>query len=148
MLAGLLIFALGLSSALAGSPCNVRDYGHSSHVCVCDSEYCDEYDEVVPSEGEIQQFVSDQPEGQRLDKYSLAWDNDTSTVGVVITLDKNTKYQQIIGFGGAFTDAAGINIAKLSEEAQRNLIKSYYSPTGAEYNLGRVNIGGCDFSDR
>merc|ERR1711970_1155041 len=139
---------LGLSSVLAGTPCLPRDFGHSSHVCVCNSEYCDAYDPVMPGTDEIQQFVSDRPEGLRLEKYTVAVSNDTPTVGAVITIDKNTKYQKIIGFGGAFTDAAGINIAKLSEEAQNNLIKSYYSPSGSEYNLGRINIGGCDFSDR
>lgn len=34
------------------------------------------------------------------------------------------------GFGGAFTDAAGINILSLDEEAAENLLKSYYSPQG------------------
>ena len=36
---------------------------------------------------------------------------------------RNAKYQKLYGFGGAFTDAAGINIAKLSSESQNNLIK-------------------------
>ena len=31
---------------------------------------------------------------------------------------------------------------------QTPLFSSYYSPTGLEYNIGRINIGGCDFSDR
>jgi len=61
---------------------------------------------------------------------------------------RSVKYQQLFGFGGAFTDAAGINIAKLSEAAQENLVRSYYSDAGSEYNIGRINIGGCDFSDR
>ena len=90
----------------------VRDFGHSSHVCVCNSTYCDEYDEVVPVAGVLQQFVSDRPEGQGLEPYSLAWDNDISTVEGVVNIDRSTKYQPIIGFGGAFTDDAGINIAK------------------------------------
>ena len=33
-------------------------------------------------------------------------------------------------FGGAFTDAAGINIAHLSTEAQESLIRAYYSGQG------------------
>ena len=33
-------------------------------------------------------------------------------------------------FGGAFTDAAGINIAHLSSEAQESLIRAYYSDQG------------------
>ena len=27
-------------------------------------------------------------------------------------------------------------------------LKAYYSEVGSEYNIGRINIGGCDFSDR
>ena len=78
----------------------------------------------------------------------MSWDNSTSTVGVTISLDRDTKYQTILGFGGAFTDAAGINIAHLSNKTQETLVKAYYGEQGSEYGLGRVNIGGCDFSDR
>ena len=69
-------------------------------------------------------------------------------MGVTISLNQSVRFQQIFGFGGAFTDAAGINIASLSEETQTKLMESYYSPLGSEYNVGRINIGGCDFSDR
>ena len=69
-------------------------------------------------------------------------------MGVTIRLNKSVRYQEIFGFGGAFTDAAGINIAKLSQDAQTKMIESYYSDVGSEYNVGRINIGGCDFSDR
>ena len=69
-------------------------------------------------------------------------------MGVTIRLNKSVRYQEIFGFGGAFTDAAGINIAKLTQDAQTKLIESYYSDIGSEYNVGRINIGGCDFSDR
>ena len=27
-------------------------------------------------------------------------------------------------------------------------IRSYYEETGLDYNIGRVNMGGCDFSTR
>ena len=148
MLTRILILGFVFRTGFGGAPCLPRDFGHSSHVCVCNSEYCDTYDQVASKPDQILQFVSDRPEGQRLAEHSVSWANINSSVGAVITIDRNIKYQQIIGFGGAFTDAAGINIAKLSEEAQQNLISSYYSPEGSEYNIGRVNIGGCDFSDR
>lgn len=57
-------------------------------------------------------------------------------------------YQKILGFGGAFTDAASINIHSLSEDARLKLLESYFSPNGIEYNLGRVPMAGCDFSNR
>lgn len=40
-----------------------------------------------------------------------------------ITVDSKKKYQKIIGFGGAFTDATGINIVKLSRATQEQLIR-------------------------
>ena len=38
-----------------------------------------------------------------------------------------------MGFGGAFTDAAGINMAKLSADAQQNFINAYFGPVGKEH---------------
>lgn len=44
---------------------------------------------------------------------------------------------------------AGINIASLPDELQRQLIKDYFSLEGGiGYSLGRVPIGGTDFSPR
>ena len=50
-----------------------------------------------------------QPEGRRLEKSMLAWDDSSSTVGVAITLDREVKYQQIIGYVG--NNIANINMA-------------------------------------
>lgn len=64
-------------------------------------------------------------------------------------VEQGIQFQSIMGFGGAFTDAAGINIAKLTDpKLQELLLRSYYHETGIDYNFGRVNLGGCDFSDR
>jgi glucosylceramidase len=38
-------------------------------------------------------------------------------------VDTSRQYQEILGFGGAITDAAGLNIAALSKAAQETLIK-------------------------
>lgn len=40
-----------------------------------------------------------------------------------IVVNASATYQTIMGFGGAFTDAAGINIAKLGVVTQERLIK-------------------------
>jgi glucosylceramidase len=57
-------------------------------------------------------------------------------------------YQKIIGFGGAFTDAVGINILSLPSPMPQRIIQEYFSPDGLAYNIGRVPIGGTDFSIR
>ena len=57
--------------------------------------------------------------------------NDIFTAGsppadsgrTVYALDPDTTFQTIIGWGGAFTDAAAINYAKLSEGARSNFVR-------------------------
>ena len=66
----------------------------------------------------------------------------------VVTIDRKQKFQKIVGFGGAFTDAAGINIAKLSKPLQDTLISNYFGQNGIGYSIGRIPIGGSDFSTR
>ena len=49
---------------------------------------------------------------------------------IKIYVNESNKFQNVIGFGGAFTDAAGINMQQLSPATQKNLIGSYYGPEG------------------
>ena len=34
------------------------------------------------------------------------------------------------------------------ENIVRKIIESYYDPKGLDYSIGRINMGGCDFSVR
>lgn len=64
-----------------------------------------------------------------------------------IEVNPDVKYQTIVGFGGAVTEAVVHNLEKLSPNLQNSLLESYYSDsTGIGYNLLRIPIGGCDFS--
>lgn len=63
-----------------------------------------------------------------------------------VTVDRGTKYQKIIGFGGAFTEAAAINFYKLPEIVQDRVVALYWGEDGIKYTLGRVPINSCDFS--
>ncbi|CAG0890468.1 unnamed protein product [Darwinula stevensoni] len=65
-----------------------------------------------------------------------------------LIVNKTELYQEILGFGGAMTDAAALTIKTLPEAAQKLLIRSYFSDDGIGYNIARVNMGGCDFSAR
>lgn len=47
-----------------------------------------------------------------------------------IVVNEKQKFQKIFGFGGAFTDASGINLNSLSEKTREALIRSYFSDTG------------------
>ena len=68
--------------------------------------------------------------------------NDTAQ----LIIDENTKYQKIIGFGGAFTDAACSIYNMLNDNQKKEVLEAYFSQNGLNYNLGRLTIGSCDFS--
>ena len=65
-----------------------------------------------------------------------------------LTIDRSARYQSILGFGGAFTEAAALNWRSLTQSDQEAVIKRYFaSPSegGLGYTVGRVPINSCDF---
>jgi glucosylceramidase len=66
-----------------------------------------------------------------------------------IEIDSSKKYQTILGFGGAFTEASAINWRLLEPEDQAKVIDLYFNSAeegGHAYTVGRVPINSCDFS--
>jgi glucosylceramidase len=62
-------------------------------------------------------------------------------------LDPSRTYQEIIGFGGAFTESSAYNLIRINKEKRDQAIKAYFDPeVGLGYTIGRVSIHGCDFS--
>jgi glucosylceramidase len=91
-------------------------------------------------------IVSSDRDDARLAVSSGVMDGQASGDGYVVTVDPTVRYQTMIGFGGAFTDATGINVVQLSPESQESFLRSYFAPEGIRYSLCRVPIAGSDFS--
>ncbi len=65
----------------------------------------------------------------------------------LIRVNPGEQHQSILGFGGAFTEAAAYVLGKLTPEKRRAVIGAYFSPTrGLKYTMGRVHMNSCDFS--
>lgn len=64
----------------------------------------------------------------------------------LISIYPEIKYQELIGFGGTVTQAAGDCYLKLTEEIKSNFVNDYFSEEGLNYSLVRLPIGNCDFS--
>ncbi|PNF36457.1 hypothetical protein B7P43_G15864 [Cryptotermes secundus] len=130
----------------ADKPCAPREFGAGNIVCVCNMTYCDTISKVAPVP--VDQFVqySTSRSGLRFHRTLGSFSDSPHPGGVHFTLNLTAKYQRIWGFGGAFTDAAGINIESLSLQAKENLMRSYFSTDGIEFNFGRVPVAGSDFS--
>ena len=68
--------------------------------------------------------------------------------GVINVFDE-FSYQEIIGFGGAFTESAAYNYSLLTEEQKKDFMEKYFdAEKGIAYNFGRTHINSCDFSIR
>lgn len=63
-----------------------------------------------------------------------------------ITINQDTRYQEIIGFGGAFTEATAYNLSKLSPSNRTEVLNAYFSNVGSDYSLTRTHMNSCDFA--
>lgn len=64
----------------------------------------------------------------------------------LINIHPEVKYQEIMGFGGAFTEAAGYTLAQMTPEQQDEMINAYFGEDGIGYSFCRNHINSCDFS--
>ena len=70
---------------------------------------------------------------------------------LTLEVDTSQTFQEILGFGGAFTEASAINWRLLSKKDQEEVIRLYFAPPeqgGHGYTLGRVPMNSCDFSPK
>ena len=66
---------------------------------------------------------------------------------VAVFVNPSKQFQEIIGIGGAITDAAAETFARLTPENQQKLLEAYFHPVkGIGYSFIRTSIHSCDFS--
>lgn len=64
-----------------------------------------------------------------------------------VWVDDMVSYQEIEGFGGAFTEAAAVTLKKMPGEKQEEILRAYFDPEhGNGYTFCRSHINSCDFS--
>lgn len=100
-------------------------------VCVCNSTVaCDTFpnDYLKLSSGQAGVYRTTR-DGERF-RYETATFVSGSSADADLTIDASTTYQTIVGFGGAFTDAAAINVHKMDSTMQKMILDAYYSADG------------------
>jgi glucosylceramidase len=61
-------------------------------------------------------------------------------------VDVRHQYQEIEGFGGAFTEAAADTLKRLPPAVQKEILAAYFDPVkGHGYTLCRTHMNSCDF---
>lgn len=154
-----LCFLLGVLSTMfvscsgaADSPCIPRSFDQDSIVCVCNATYCDTFENSEPvrpgPSNPIPYWnaVVTTKDGLRMQRRSGSF--GTTVMNECVFTVGNSTRQTILGFGGAFTDAATITMNSLSKGSRANVIATYFSSAGNEYSIGRIPMASCDFSRR
>ena len=73
--------------------------------------------------------------------------DDGRSKSATVWVDDMVSYQEIEGFGGAFTEASAVTLKKMPAEKQEEILRAYFDPAaGNAYNLCRTHINSCDFS--
>ena len=72
---------------------------------------------------------------------------DIETENQLINVYPQLKYQEILGFGGAFTETSAYNFAQVSDSVRRKIAEAYFdTEKGLGFNFCRTHINSCDFS--
>ncbi len=78
---------------------------------------------------------------------ALAWrPNSGKLSGEIITLEPEKKFQEILGFGAAFTDASCYMFSQLPEDSRQQLFHELFHPSELGLNVCRTCIGASDYS--
>jgi len=74
-------------------------------------------------------------------------DGGPEPAGPTVHVDTARRFQKLLGFGGAFTEAAALTWQQLAPAQADALLRACFDPhQGHGYTLCRVPIGSCDFS--
>ena len=77
---------------------------------------------------------------------SIPWKSGGNATGAVIELNPRKRYQEILGFGAAFTDAACYTFNRLDPAAREKLFAELFHPSGMGLSVCRTCIGASDYS--
>ena len=96
----------------------------------------------------VKQFCTAHDTAYRLSELEpIAFEAATDFSGSSVFIDTSVKFQEIQGFGGAFTEAAAVTLDKMPPDLRQEILEAYFSPdTGNAYSLCRTHINSCDFS--
>src|ERR1700688_689389 len=104
------------------------------------------YGSVAP--GEISVWTTD--DAQRCARGpSVSWKPASATTATgTVALDPDKKFQPILGFGAAFTDAACYTLNRLDPPARKKLFHQLFHPSEMAFSVCRTCIGSSDYSTK
>ena len=95
----------------------------------------------------IRCFLTARDTGARLTEQPALPSQDGEPGLPTVMVNTGRMFQQIEGFGGAFTESSAVNWLALGTERRQQVLEAYFDPArGHGYSLCRVHMGSCDFA--
>ena len=89
------------------SNCISKDFGHGGTVCVCSEKECDSFSEGTPLAMQEYAVYTSTKAGERFSlktaKFNKSLGLKSSVNDAQLVVNTSVKFQEILGFGGAFT---------------------------------------------
>lgn len=151
LILSVIVVVICASYSETSNPCLKQKKKHG-YVCMCNENYCDTLDVPEPTANNDYVLVTTSKNNDRFayrtgtfEQYDFCCKRNKSSM-VTLDIDLTRKYQQIKGFGGAYTGAVTHLLNNISPSMRRCIFNSYFSRgIGMGYTHLRVPIGGCDF---
>lgn len=74
------------------------------------------------------------------------WKTGAESSGPEVEIDPEKRFQGILGFGGAFTDASCYLLSRMASPARQQLMEEFFGASGLRLSVGRTCIGSSDYS--
>jgi len=81
-----------------------------------------------------------------VEQKDVVFKQDIETENLLINIFPDFKYQQVFGFGAAFTETSGYNFSLLSPDSQQKVAELLFGKSGIGLNFCRTHINSADFS--
>ncbi|SPF48069.1 Glucan endo-1,6-beta-glucosidase [Candidatus Sulfopaludibacter sp. SbA4] len=78
----------------------------------------------------------------------LQWRPERGSSADSIVLDPARTYQEVLGFGASFTDAACYMLNRLAGPAREHLLKEIFHPSEMGFSVCRVCLGSSDYATK
>jgi glucosylceramidase len=59
---------------------------------------------------------------------------------------RDQRYQRVLGFGAALTDASCYLLEQLDARKRKTLLDECFGPSGSRFSIARTTIGSSDYS--
>lgn len=93
-------------------------------------------------------FVSNEEKQFQKEK-PLEFEYNPTAENKMLNIHSDLCFQEIFGFGSAFTDAAAVTFSKMSDANKQKFVDLVFDKeNGLGYNFCRTTINSCDFSEK